>query len=169
MIDYPAMTGLMAALLLFAGPALAEDKEPFAIVQIGAAGEWSLQDGGSGFGPSVAVETTVIRNWLEIEAGVAPLFGGGQTQWSTDLLFKKPWTLSKTVEFEVGVAPAWLHTTGGGKTTDSLGGEVVAEFLFWPWPDRKLGWYLEPSYGYDFGGRHDQSLGVNVGLLIPIP
>jgi hypothetical protein len=45
---------------------------------------------------------------------------------------------------------------------------VVAEFLFWPWPNRKLGWHLEPSYGYDFGGRHDQSLGVNVGLLIPI-
>jgi hypothetical protein len=96
MINYPAMTGWIAALLLFAGPALADDKEPSAIVQIGAAGEWSLQDSGSGFGPSVAVETTVIRNWLEIEAGVTPLFGGGQTQWSTDLLFKKPWTLSKT-------------------------------------------------------------------------
>jgi hypothetical protein len=140
MINYPAMTGLMAAPLLFAGPALAEDKEPSAIIQIGAAAEWSLQGGGSGFGPSVAVETTVIRNWFEIEAGVTPLFGGGQTQWSTDLLFKKPWTLSRTVKFEVGVAPAWLHTAVGGKNTDSLGGEAVAEFLFWPWPDRKLSW-----------------------------
>jgi hypothetical protein len=120
MINYPVMTGLMAALLLFAEPASAEDKEPSAIIQIGAASEWSLQDSGFGFGPSVAVETTVIKNWLEIEAGVTALLGGGETQWSTDLLFKKPWTLSKTVEFEVGVAPTCLHTTGGGKSTNPL-------------------------------------------------
>jgi hypothetical protein len=33
----------------------------------------------------------------------------------------------------------------------------------------KLGWFLEPSYDYSFGSGHDGSLGVSVGLLVPIP
>lgn len=40
--------------------------------------------------------------------------------------------------------------------------------MFWPWPDRKFGWFLEPIYGYSFIGGHEQSLGVSVGLLIPV-
>jgi hypothetical protein len=40
--------------------------------------------------------------------------------------------------------------------------------MFWPSADRKLGWFLEPSYSNSFIGGHEQSLGVSVGLLIPI-
>jgi hypothetical protein len=64
-----------------------------------------------------------------------------------------------------GVGPEWLHTTSGGKTADSIGGEAVLDFMFWPWPGRKFGWYLD----YDFGRGHEQSLGLSVGLLIAIP
>jgi hypothetical protein len=49
----------------------------------------------SGISPTVAVEVTPIENWLELEAGVTPLFRRDSTEWGTDLLFKKPWTLSK--------------------------------------------------------------------------
>jgi len=73
------------------------------------------------------------------------------------------------VEFEFGVGPEWMHTTGGRQSVDSIGGEAAIEFMFWPWPERKFGWYLEPNYGYDFGKGHEQSLGVSVGLLIAIP
>jgi hypothetical protein len=163
------MMGLTAALLLLPGTAQAEDKEPSAVVEIGGAGEWGVRDGGFGFGPTVAIEVTPIENWLEIEAGVTPLFSRGARQWGTDLLFKKPYTLSDNVEFMFGVGPEWLHTTSGGKTADSIGGEAVLDFMFWPWPGRKFGWYLEPSYGYDFGRGHEQSLGLSVGLLIAIP
>jgi hypothetical protein len=86
-----------ALLLLFAGTALAEEKDPFAVVELGAAGEWGLPNGGSSFGPTAAVEFTPIKNWLEIEAGVTSLFGRGQTEWDTDFLFKKPFDLSPTV------------------------------------------------------------------------
>jgi hypothetical protein len=55
MIKCLAMMGSIAALLLIAGKAQAEDKEPSAIVEIGGAGEWSLQDGRSSFGPNLAV------------------------------------------------------------------------------------------------------------------
>jgi hypothetical protein len=61
---------------LLAGTALAEDKEPFAVVELGAAAEWSLNGGGgSNFGPTAAVEFTPIPHWLEIETGVSPMFG----------------------------------------------------------------------------------------------
>lgn len=160
--------GLMAALLLTAGEARAEEKEPSALIEMGGATEWDLR-GGQSFGPAVAIEVTPLKDWLEIEGGVSPLFGGGHTDWNTDLVFKKPFALSKTVEVEFGVGPEWLHTTGGGKTADSLGGEAVVEFQFWPWPNRNYGWYLEPSYGYDFGSGHAQSFGLTVGLLVAIP
>jgi hypothetical protein len=55
MIRRVATTGLLAALLLFAGKAQAEEKEPSAIIEIGGAGDWSLKDGGASFGPTVAV------------------------------------------------------------------------------------------------------------------
>jgi hypothetical protein len=155
---------LIAALLLFAGEAAAEEKEPTAIVEIGSAGEWGLR-GGSAYGPSVAVELTPIKDWLEIEAGISPLFGGGHTEWGTDLLFKKPFTLSDKVEFMVGLGPTWSYVTGGGS---KFGGEVALDFMFWPSRERKFGWFVEPTYGYSFSKDHEQSLGISVGLLIAI-
>lgn len=103
----------MAALSLSASTAQAEEKEPSAVVEFGSAGEWSLRDGGFSFGPTVAVEVTPVKDWLEIEAGVATLFGGGHMEWGTDLLFKKPFTLSDALEFMVGAGPEWTYTTSG--------------------------------------------------------
>jgi hypothetical protein len=54
---------MAAALLLLAGQAQAadKDKDPSAIVEIGGAGEWSLQNGGASLGPSIAVEIEPIK------------------------------------------------------------------------------------------------------------
>ena len=160
---------LAAALLLPAGRVQAEEKEPSAILELGGAGEWSLRDGSSSYGGTVAIEVEPIRNWLELEAGVTPRFGSGHTEWSTDLLFKRPYTLSDTVEFMIGVGPEWVHATGGGKTTDTINGEAVLDFMFWSSSERRVGWYVEPSYDYSFNKGREQSLGVTGGLLIGIP
>jgi hypothetical protein len=159
---------LMAALLLFAGEAQAadKDKEPVAVVEIGGAGEWSLQNGGASLGPSIAVEVEPIKQWLELEAGFTPLLSKGNSpEWSTDLLFKKPFTLSKTVEFMVGAGPEWSYTDRGSK----IAAEFALDFMFWPWPELRLGWFLEPTYSYSFSKGHEQTTAVSVGLLIPIP
>ena len=74
------------------------------------------------------MEVTPIEHWLELEAGVTPLFGRGSTEWDTDLLFKKPWTLSHKVEFMAGVGPEWIRTSDHGTGTDSLGAEGRARF-----------------------------------------
>jgi hypothetical protein len=165
-----ASTALIAA-LLFAGRAFgqAEQKEPAAIVEIGGAGEWALTHGTPSYGPNFAVEVTPIKEWLEIEAGVTPFFSRGQTEWDTDLLFKKPFTLTKTLEFMPGIGPEWAHTVSGGNRTNSIGAEAALDFMYWPWPKRRFGWYLEPSYGYSFAGGHEQSMSVSAGLLIAIP
>jgi hypothetical protein len=160
--------GLSMAMLLPTGMAWAGEKEPLAILQLGAGAEWGLNGGGPGFGPTAAVEFTPIKNWLEVETGVQALFSRGQTEWETDFLFKKPFDLTPSVEFEPGIGPVWIHTVGNGRTSNAIGTEVVAEFMFWPKPDRKFGWFLEPSYTYSFGKGHEQSLGVSAGLLIPI-
>lgn len=160
--------GQTLALFLTASAAMAEDKEPLAILQLGAAAEWSLNNGGFGVGPTAAVEFEPVKNWLEVETGISTLFSKGQTDWDTNFVFKKPIDLTPFVEFEPGIGPVWIHAVGKGRTTDAIGAEVIAEFMFWPTLDRKFGWFLEPSYTYSFSNGHEQSLGVSVGLLIPI-
>jgi len=157
--------------LLCSGNAFAQpvNKEPAAVVELGGAPGWNLTDGGWSFGPTVAVEVTPIENWLELETGVTPTFGHHSTEWDTDLLFKKPWTLSEKVEFMFGVGPEWIHTRKYSATTNSLGGEVVLDFMFWPSKKHRFGWYLEPGYEYNFGRGHERSVGISGGLLIAIP
>jgi hypothetical protein len=161
---------LVASLFLCNGNALAQsvEKEPAAIVELGGAGNWNIKDGGSAFGPTVAVEVTPIEKWLELEAGVTPLFSRHTTEWDVDLLFKKPWTLSKKVDFMIGVGPQWVNTRKYGVTTNSVSGEAVLDFMFWPSAKHRFGWYVEPGYEYNFGRGHEQSFGISGGLLIAI-
>src|SRR5579863_7972658 len=98
------------------------DKDPIAIVELGAATSWNLSGGAATFAPSLAAEVTPIENWLEIEAGVSPFYTRKSTEWDTDLLFKKPWTISRKAEFMVGVGPAWVHVRQNGKVTNSFSG-----------------------------------------------
>lgn len=158
------------AVLMFAGHAFSQPKEsePSAIVEIGGAGGWGLK-GGSAYGTNLSAETTPIPDVLELEFGVTTLFSHGQTEWDTDFLFKKPFTLSDTVEFMFGVGPEWEHTVTHDSTTDTVAAEVALDFMFWPWAERKFGLYLEPSYDYGFAHGHEQSAGISGGLLIPIP
>jgi hypothetical protein len=144
------------------------DKEAAAILEVGAEPARSLSGGGWTLSPTVAVEVTPIENWLELEFGVTPTFTHHSTEWDTDLLFKKPWTLSKKVEFMFGVGPELIHIRRNGITVDSLAGEIALDFMFWPSPTRRFGWYIEPAYDYTFGRSHDQAIGVSIGLLISV-
>jgi hypothetical protein len=160
------------AVLLFvcAASSIAQpaDKDPVAIVEVGAAPTWSLTSGGFSLGPTVAVEVTPIENWLELEMGVTPTFAHHSTEWDTDLLFKKPWTLSKKVEFMAGLGPEWIHVRKNRMTTNSVAAEAVLDFMFWPSAKRRFGWYLEPGYEHGFGAGHERSFGISGGLLIAI-
>jgi hypothetical protein len=155
---------LLAGLIAAPGHVLAgehpDDDHRGAVLEIASAGERGLNDGKTSFGPSLAVEVTPIEHWLEIEAGITPLFSKGGTEWEADLVFKKPFQLSKNVEFMAGVGPQW-------SSTSSFGAVAVLDFMIWTTP--QFGWFVEPSYSYAFTRGHDQNLAVNVGLLIALP
>jgi len=93
------------------------------------------------------------------------MFHGGQGELDSDILFKKPFTLSDKVEFMVGIGPQWTFSREGTQT----GVEFALDFMFWPTADRKFGWFVEPAYSCSFSRGHEQSLSTTVGLLIPIP
>jgi len=95
---------------------------------------------------------------LEIEVGTAPLFSNGHTELDTDILSA---CLTKW--------SSWSALDRNGVNgTGKLGAEFALDFMFWPTPHRKYGWFVEPSYSYSFGSEHEQSLGVSFGLLIAI-
>ncbi len=162
---------LLTSLLFCTGNVWAQpdDTEPAAIVELGGAAGRDLKDGRSSFGGDLAVEFTPIQKWLEIEVGATPLFRRHSTEWDTDLLFKKPWTLSEKVEFMFGVGPEWIRSRAYGVTTNAFGGNVVLDFMFWPSAKRRFGWFLEPGFDYSFARGHERSIGISGGLLIAIP
>lgn len=81
------------------------------------------------------------------------------TEWDTDLLIKKPWTLSDKAEIMLGVGPDWIHTA----THNQLAGEAAVDVMFWP-KNHRIGWYLEPSY--TFAPLPSRSISFTAGLLI---
>ncbi|HJT87426.1 MAG TPA: hypothetical protein VJ732_06205, partial [Bryobacteraceae bacterium] len=86
------------AIALWSGNAFGQG-EPAAVVEVGGAASRSLTDRQWSGGGDIAVEITPIEKWLELEIGTTPLFARHSTEWDTDLLFKKPWTISEKLEF----------------------------------------------------------------------
>ena len=146
-----------------------QDKDPIAILEVGAATSWNLSGGAATFAPNLAAEATPIENWLELEIGVSPFYTRRSTEWDTDLLFKKPWTISRKWEFMLGVGPEWVHLKQNGRMSDSIAGELAGDFMFWPSGKHRFGWFLEPAYDRSFARGHQQSIGMSAGLLIAIP
>ena len=164
-----AALGLTVALIASGHRATAaeKDSDPLWVLMIGAGGEWPTH-GNFLSGPAPSVEFNVIKDWLEIELEVSPVFGAGRTDWDTEFIFKKPFELSDKIEVMPGIGPAWLYKTSNGQNTSSFGAVALVDVQIWPSPERNYGWFIEPSYTYDFGREHEQSLGVTFGLLIPI-
>ena len=87
-------------------------------------------------------------------------------------------SLGPTVAIEVSPIERWLELEAGvtssfgrdaGASTNSVAREAVLDFMFWPvrWK-HKFGWYVEPSYEYNFRRGHERSIGVSFGLLVAI-
>jgi hypothetical protein len=124
--------------------------------------------GAASFAPNLAAETTPIENWLELEAGVTPFFTRNSTEWDAELLFNKPWTLTRKAEFMLGIGLDWVYLRQNGTTSNPIPGEVAGDFMFWPTGRHRFGCYLEPAYDYNFMAGHQQSIGMSAGLLIGV-
>ena len=118
-------------LLLLAGAVKAQEpeKEPIAILELGAATSWNVHGGAATFGPNFAAEVTPIENWLELEAGTTPFLTRSSRLNGTRICYSKsPWTFSRRVEFMAGVGPEWDHTRQNGSSRDSLAVEAAGDF-----------------------------------------
>ena len=101
-----------------------------------------------------------------MELGITALGASGQRELSTDLLFKKPFRLSPTVEFMVGAGPSITRTLAGLDKGTSAAVQFVIDFMFWP--RENVGWYVESAMSIT-PGTSKKSLGVTGGLLIGLP
>jgi hypothetical protein len=136
------------------------------ILEIGTAGEWPLNGERPNFGGTIAAEIEPIENWLELEFGLAALATTGHTELSGDVLFKKPFRLSPTVEFMVGAGPSLSQTLNGLDRGTSVSAEFALDFMFWPTKD--VGWYIEPTWSVN-PRTGQQSAAVSVGMIIGFP
>jgi hypothetical protein len=136
------------------------------VLEAGLAGERSIRGGVSNFGTTLALEATPIEEWLELEFGVTALATSGHTELSSDLVFKKPFRLSPTSEFMIGLGPFVARTQSGPERGTTHGIEVVLDFMFWRGKDR--GWYVEPGWSRN-AGTGERSISLNGGLLFGWP
>ena len=85
-----AALGLTVALIALGHGATGaeKDNDPFWVLMIGAGGEWPTH-GNFQNGPSPSVEFNVIKDWLEIEVGAASLFRGSDSEFETEVVFRK--------------------------------------------------------------------------------
>ena len=160
--------------LVFASTAFAQDRahvqqpkpddDDHAIVlELGAAGDWSRSEGAHP-GGTFAFEVTPVEHWLELEIGVTAIRGNDGTEIPIDVLFKKPWRISSTFEFMIGIGPEIIRATGPDAGT-FWGLSTVADLMFWP--RRNVGWYVEPGYEVTLrNGEKHHGVGIAAGLLI---
>ena len=66
----------------------------------------------------------------------------------------------------LGIGPEWVHLKQNRKWSNSIAGELDADFMFWPTGKHRFGWFLEPAYDYSFAKGHQKSIGMSGGLLI---
>ena len=141
-----------------------DDKDHAVVFELGWAGDWSREEGLHPKGVTFAFEVTPIEHWLELEVGVSALRADNTTEVPIDVLFKKPWQISPTFEFMIGVGPELIHVTGTAPQT-YWGLSSVLDFMFWP--KKNVGWYLEPGYEVTFhDGTAHHGLAMAAGLLI---
>ena len=79
-----------------------EDADRTITFELGWAGDWSRGEGLRAGGGTVAFEVTPIEHWLEIEVGVSAIREDTGTELPVDVLFKKPWPLSRGAELMIG-------------------------------------------------------------------
>lgn len=139
---------------------------PRVILSLGAATDWDTSGGAARFAPAVALEATPIEHWLEIELEFTPFVTRDATRLDTDVLFKKPWSLTPKAELMVGIGSSWSRLVEQGLATNTFAAEVAADLMVWPTGSHRLGWFIEPGYKYTFAPDHPKSLGMSAGILI---
>jgi hypothetical protein len=133
------------------------------VLGVGGAGEFELGEGSFHQGANVFVEYEAIDDWLELELGASLLFAEAGVEIPIDLLVKKPFQLSRRVEFMPGLGPELVSVSGTGKDGTFGGIEFALDFMFWP--SGRVGLWIEPSYDIVFRDGISHGVGGTGGLI----
>jgi hypothetical protein len=121
------------------------------IFGVGGVAEVELGDGSLHLGPNAFLEYEAVENWLELELSASVLAVNGGREVPIDLLFKKPFRLSRRLELMIGIGPQIVFVSGTEKNGTFVSGEIALDFMFWP--SRHVGFWVEPSYDFSFRGN----------------
>jgi hypothetical protein len=145
----------------------AAERDRVAVLELGVTGERELSERTSHLGPVVGIEVAAIENRLEIEFGASPYRSRGATNWELELPFKRPFRLSETIEVMPGIGPIWSHTPQPGERPSTWSAEVVLDIFFWR--SKRVGWYVEPSYGVTLGNGNKKFAASTGGFFFAVP
>lgn len=148
-------------------PALGEDgagEHDGSVFKVGPALERNLRSKSTSYGAAIAIERTIVEDRLELELGLTRLDTNGR-ELGFDVIFKKPFRLSKQAEFMVGAGPQATRHFSNMERGTTFAVEVVADFMYWLSED--VGWYAESSYGFGLGkAKGEHTVGASAGLLL---
>jgi hypothetical protein len=136
------------------------------VLELGPAAEWPLAGDSSNYGGAIAIEKEVIEGWLELELGTAALWTSGRGELSWDLLFKKPFALSPTVELMVGLGPELVQTLNGDDQGTRLNVEFALDLMVWQ--TKRVGWFVEPTFSVN-PGNGQMAFALTGGIVISFP
>lgn len=114
-------------------------------------------------GANIGVEWPMIEGWLELEVGLSSMNAAGHTEMSGDFVLEKPFRLSDSSEFMVGIGPSYMKTLGGPDRIQGTlrGTELSIEYM--RWTSKESGWFIQPSWT-DVRKTGERSLGLTAGL-----
>lgn len=99
-----------------------------------------------------------------MEFGISALAADGGVEIPIDFLIKRPYRLSRNVEFMFGIGPELTRVSGTDNDGTFWGGEAVLDLMFWT--HGNIGFFIEPSYNFVFKNSVEHSLSTTAGLLI---
>jgi len=153
-----------AHLAAAAGPEPEEEAIEHAIILgVGGAVEFELGDRSFHPGANVFAEYEAIENWLEFELGASMLSAEGGVEMPIDFLLKKPFRLSRNVEFMVGLGLEIVGVSGTKRNGTFGGTELALDLMFWPL--NRIGLWVEPSYGVVFRSETSRGMGSTGGVI----
>ena len=134
------------------------------IIGVGGATEYELGNGSFHSGANVMVEWDAIENWLELEVATSLLAADKGIELPVDLIVKKPFRLTQSVELMLGVGPELVRISTPARKTTYAGGQIAVDFMLWP--SHRFGLWVEPTYDLVFRHTLSHGIGSTGGLLV---
>lgn len=95
-------------------------------------------------GVGIFYELVLLPNWLELEVSFAALFNSERQNYPIDVLIKKPFVISDTVEVHAGIG-ALANIVRGGRHDNTYPG-AIATVDGYIWTTPALGFLMEFNY-----------------------